>query len=121
MKRPRKTMRPEKKVLYLRKRRKSIASSGLPGRGSSHHLPALYKYHHAKRDSTESYGDKGILHRLYQGVTGLFTDSEEETEESDVEEFMTFDRLGRKGIKESEKFFFCRDCMCRLIYRRGMS
>ena len=72
------------------------------------------------RDSTESYGDKGILHRLYQGVTGLFTDSEEETEESDVEEFMTFDRLGEKEFKESEKIFG-RDCMCRLIYRRGMS
>lgn len=56
------------------------------------------------RDSTESYGDKGILHRLYQGVTGLFTDSEEETEESDVEEFMTFDRLGEKELKKAKEF-----------------
>ena len=56
------------------------------------------------RDSSESYGDKGILHRLYQGVTGLFTDSEEETEESDVEEFMTFDRLGEKELKKAKEF-----------------
>ena len=56
------------------------------------------------RNSTESYGDKGILHRLYQGVTGLFTDSEEETEESDVEEFMTFDRLGEKELKKAKEF-----------------
>ena len=56
------------------------------------------------RDSSESYGDKGILHRLYQGVTGLFTDSEEETEESDVEEFMTFDHLGEKELKKAKEF-----------------
>lgn len=56
------------------------------------------------RDSTESYGDKGILHRLYQGVTGLFTDSEEETEESDMEEFMTFDRLGEKELRKAKEF-----------------
>lgn len=55
------------------------------------------------RDSSESYGDKGILHRLYQGVTGLFTDSEEKTEESDVEEFMTFDHLGEKELKKAKE------------------
>lgn len=57
--------------------------------------------------------------RLYRVMTGLFTDSEEETEESDVEEFMTFDRLGEKELKKAKEF--CRDCMCLLIYRRGMS
>ena len=64
------------------------------------------------RDSTESYGDKGILHRLYQGVTGLFTDSEEETEESDVEEF------GRKGTKESERIFA--RIVCADLYTGGV-
>ena len=54
------------------------------------------------RDSTESYGDKGILHRLYQGVTGLFTDSEEETEESDVEETVTV--LDEKDIDSAKEF-----------------
>ena len=54
------------------------------------------------RDSTESYGDKGILHRLYQGVTGLFTDSEEETEESDVEETVT--ALDEKDIDSAKEF-----------------
>ena len=54
------------------------------------------------RDSTESYGDKGILHRLYQGVTGLFTDSEEETEESDVEETVTV--LDEKDIDGAKDF-----------------
>lgn len=54
------------------------------------------------RDSTESYGDKGILHRLYQGVTGLFTDSEEETEESDVEETVTV--LDEKDIDGAKEF-----------------
>lgn len=56
------------------------------------------------KDSSESYGDKGILHRLYQGVTGLFTDSEEETEASDVEEFMDFDTLGEKELKKAKEF-----------------
>ena len=54
------------------------------------------------RDSSESYGDKGILHRLYQGVTGLFTDSEEETEESDVEETVTV--LDEKDIDSAKEF-----------------
>lgn len=54
------------------------------------------------RDSSESYGDKGILHRLYQGVTGLFTDSEEETEESDVEETVTV--LDEKDIDNAKEF-----------------
>ncbi len=54
------------------------------------------------RDSTKSYGDKGILHRLYQGVTGLFTDSEEETEESDVEETVTV--LDEKDIDSAKEF-----------------
>ena len=54
------------------------------------------------RNSTESYGDKGILHRLYQGVTGLFTDSEEETEESDVEETVTV--LDEKDIDSAKEF-----------------
>ena len=56
------------------------------------------------KDSSESYGDKGILHRLYQGVTGLFTDSEEQTEASDVEEFMDFDTLGEKELKKAKEF-----------------
>lgn len=56
------------------------------------------------KNSSESYGDKGILHRLYQGVTGLFTDSEEETEASDVEEFMDFDTLGEKELKKAKEF-----------------
>lgn len=56
------------------------------------------------KNSSESYGDKGILHRLYQGVTGLFTDSEEQTEDSDVEEFITFDRLGDKELEQAKKF-----------------
>lgn len=56
------------------------------------------------KNSSESYGDKGILHRLYQGVTGLFTDSEEETEASDVEEFMTFDKLGEREMKKAKEF-----------------
>ena len=56
------------------------------------------------KNSSESYGDKGILHRLYQGVTGLFTDSEEQTEDSDVEEFMTFDSLGEKELKKAKEF-----------------
>lgn len=56
------------------------------------------------KNSSESYGDKGILHRLYQGVTGLFTDSEEQTEDSDVEEFMTFDSLGDKELKKAKEF-----------------
>lgn len=54
------------------------------------------------RDSSESYGDKGILHRLYQGVTGLFTDSEEKTEESDVEETVTV--LDEKDIDSAKEF-----------------
>ena len=37
-------------------------------------------------------------------MTGLFTDSEEETEESDVEEFMTFDHLGEKELKKAKEF-----------------
>lgn len=56
------------------------------------------------KNSSESYGDKGILHRLYQGVTGLFTDSEEQTEDSDVEEFMTFNSLGDKELKKAKEF-----------------
>lgn len=54
------------------------------------------------RNSTESYGDKDILHRLYQGVTGLFTDSEEKTEESDVEETVTV--LDEKDIDSAKEF-----------------
>lgn len=69
------------------------------------------------RDSSESYGDKGILHRLYQGVTGLFTDSEEETEESDVEETVTV--LDEKDIDSAKEFY--RDFMYRRISRMGMS
>ena len=54
------------------------------------------------RNSSESYGDKGILHRLYQGVTGLFTDSEEQTEDSDVEEAVTV--LDEKDIDSAKEF-----------------
>ncbi len=54
------------------------------------------------KDSSESYGDKGILHRLYQGVTGLFTDSEEETEASDVEEALTVQE--EKDLANAKEF-----------------
>lgn len=54
------------------------------------------------KNSSESYGDKGILHRLYQGVTGLFTDSEEETEASDVEEALTV--LDEKDLDNAKEF-----------------
>lgn len=54
------------------------------------------------KNSSESYGDKGILHRLYQGVTGLFTDSEEETEASDVEEALTV--LEEKDLDNAKEF-----------------
>lgn len=54
------------------------------------------------KNSSESYGDKGILHRLYQGVTGLFTDSEEQTEDSDVEEAVTV--LDEKDIDSAREF-----------------
>lgn len=54
------------------------------------------------KDSSESYGDKGILHRLYQGVTGLFTDSEEQTEASDVEEALTVQE--EKDLANAKEF-----------------
>lgn len=54
------------------------------------------------KDSSDSYGDKGILHRLYQGVTGLFTDSEEETEASDVEEALTVQE--EKDLANAKEF-----------------
>ena len=54
------------------------------------------------KNSSESYGDKGILHRLYQGVTGLFTDSEEQTEDSDVEEAVTV--LDEKELESAKEF-----------------
>lgn len=54
------------------------------------------------KNSSESYGDKGILHRLYQGVTGLFTDSEEQTEEADIEETVTV--LDEKELNKAKEF-----------------
>ncbi len=39
-------------------------------------------------DGADSYGDKGILHRIQQGIYGIFTD-EEEVAENDVKETLS--------------------------------
>ena len=39
-------------------------------------------------DEADSYGDKGILHRIQQGIYGIFTD-EEEVAENDVKETLS--------------------------------
>ena len=53
-------------------------------------------------DSMDAYGDKGILHRLYEGINGIFTD-EDDSESTDVME--TFETTDEKDIDKAKKFF----------------
>ncbi|MBQ3612356.1 MAG: hypothetical protein IJA01_08825 [Firmicutes bacterium] len=53
-------------------------------------------------DSMDAYGDKGILHRLYEGINGIFTD-EDDSESTDVLE--TFETTDEGDIDKAKKFF----------------
>lgn len=53
-------------------------------------------------ESIDSYGDKGILHRLYEGINGIFTD-EDDSESTDVME--TFETTKEEDLDEAKKFF----------------
>lgn len=53
-------------------------------------------------ESIDSYGDKAILHRLYEGINGIFTD-EDDSESTDVME--TFEATKEEDLDEAKKFF----------------
>ena len=53
-------------------------------------------------DTTDTYGDKGILHRIYQGFTGLFTDREEQPGADDIEESLSITDM--KDIEKAKTF-----------------
>ncbi len=53
-------------------------------------------------DSMDAYGDKGILHRLYEGINGIFTD-EDDSESTDVKEIVEINK--ESDFDEAKKFF----------------
>ena len=53
-------------------------------------------------ESINSYGDKGILHRLYEGISGIFTDNEE-NELTDPKE--AFESKNESDIDKAKQLF----------------
>lgn len=53
-------------------------------------------------DSIDAYGDKGILHRIYKEIDGIFTDKDE-TENTDVTD--SFETTEENEIGKAKKFF----------------
>ena len=53
-------------------------------------------------ESMDAYGEKGILHRLYEGINGIFTD-EDDSNSTDVME--TFEVTDAEDIDKAKKFF----------------
>lgn len=53
-------------------------------------------------NNSQSYGDKGILHRLYQGIAGIVTDSDEEVNPEDEVESLTITSM--KDMDKAKRF-----------------
>lgn len=53
-------------------------------------------------DNMDAYGDKGILHRLYEGISGIFTD-EDDSIETDVTDVFEVTKV--KDLDKAKEFF----------------
>lgn len=53
-------------------------------------------------NDSQSYGDKGILHRLYQGIAGVVTDSDEAISPDDEVEALTINSMD--DIEKAKRF-----------------
>lgn len=53
-------------------------------------------------DNMDAYGDKGILHRLYEGINGIFTD-EDDSVETDVTDMFEITEV--EDLDKAKEFF----------------